>query len=183
MTERKDHYEAAFEDYLRGRDWPYVVVDETRRKAFSGVNLKNFDFLVYSESGPNLVVDVKGRKFPDTSVTGRRRSGRAWENWVTRDDIEGLEQWEGLLGGEFRGVIVFAYWLQGPPDRAPFETVHFFKGHAYAFVAVGAGDYQHAAKPRSAKWGTLTMPAKEFSEMARDLSFFLTGENEGANQC
>ncbi|MFW5839441.1 MAG: HYExAFE family protein, partial [Planctomycetota bacterium] len=88
MAHRNVHYEVAFEDYLRCKGWPYVAVDEAKKAIFADAAVKSFDFMVYSESGPNLLVDVKGRKFPDTSP-GRRSSSRAWENWVTREDIEG----------------------------------------------------------------------------------------------
>jgi len=173
MARRDDHYEAAFEDYLRRKAWPYVVVDEAKKKAFAGVSLKNFDFLVYSASGPNLLVDVKGRKFPDLGATGRQRPGRAWENWVTREDIDGLTQWEEVFGEGFRAALVFAYWLQGKPDRSPFQDVHCFRGRYYGFVAISLADYRVAAKPRSARWQTLTMPARQFSQTAKDISELL----------
>ena len=40
---------------------PYVAVDEAKRALFSTAKLKSFDFVVYSKTGPNLLVDVKGR--------------------------------------------------------------------------------------------------------------------------
>ena len=64
MAHRNIHYEAAFEDYLRAKGWPYIAVDEAKKAIFAGGAIKSFDFLVYSASGPNLLVDVKGRKFP-----------------------------------------------------------------------------------------------------------------------
>jgi len=36
MTKRNNHYEAAFEDYLRSQGVPYVLVDEARRAIFAG---------------------------------------------------------------------------------------------------------------------------------------------------
>jgi len=174
MVHRRVHYEAAFEDYLRARGWPYVAVDESKKAIFASVSLKSFDFLVYSASGPNLLVDVKGRKFPDTSVKGRKRGQtRAWENWITREDLEGLTAWENVFELDFRAVLVFAYWLQGPPQRAPFQDVHLFRQRYYAFVAMTLQDYKRLAKPRSTKWQTLTMPAGEFSRQAKDVSLFL----------
>ena len=174
MAHRNVHYEAAFEDYLRCREWPYVAVDEAKKSSFAGAGLKNFDFLVYSTAGANLLVDVKGRKFPDTSVPGRRGGGvRAWENWVTRDDIEGLARWEQVFGVEFAAVLVFAYWLQGPPGRSPFGDVHFYRKRHYAFLAVTLADYGAAAVARSAKWRTLTMPTRKFRAAARDFAEFL----------
>ena len=64
MTRRSVHYEAALEDYLRSRGTPYIAVDESRRVIFSGAKIKSFDFLIYPPSGPSLIADVKGRKFP-----------------------------------------------------------------------------------------------------------------------
>lgn len=173
MGLRRDHYERAFEHYLRCKGCPYVVVDEARRKAFAAVALKNFDFLVYSAAGANLLVDVKGRKFPDLSVRGRRRSGRAWENWVTGDDLDGLAQWGALFGEGFRAVLVFAYWLQGPPETSPFADIHFWQGRPYAFAAAGLEEYRRAARRRSERWGTLAVPAKQFEPMARDVGELL----------
>lgn len=173
MARHRVHYEAAFEDYLRARGWPYVLVDETKKAIFAGARLKSFDFLVYSESGPNLLADVKGRKFPDSAPGPKRRSLRAWENWITRDDVEGLSRWQDVFGGGFRAVLVFAYWLQGPPQRSPFEDVHVFRQKHYAFVGVTLEDYVSAAKPRSVRWQTLTVPSVQFARLAGDLGSLL----------
>ena len=172
MAHRNIHYEAAFEDYLRSRQLPYVAVDEAKKALFAGASLKSFDFLVYSESGPNLLVDVKGRKFPDTGPS-RRQASRAWENWITRDDVESLAEWEKVFGPAFQAVLVFAYWLQGPPARAPFDDVHFHRQKHYAYVAVRLADYVSWARTRSDKWQTLAVPSRRFAEMARDIAEFL----------
>ena len=83
MADRNIHYEAAFEDYLRCRGWPYVAVDETKKTIFADAKIKSFDFLVYSCTAANLLADVKGRKFPDCSGGVRGTATRAWENWIT----------------------------------------------------------------------------------------------------
>jgi len=173
MAGRDRHYEAAFEDYLRSRALPYVAVDDAKKALFGRVSLKSFDFLVYSATGPNLMVDVKGRKFPDPAVKPRRGASRLWENWITRQDVEGLEQWEKVFGPDFTPVVVFAYWLQGPPQGSPFEDVHLFRGKHYTFVAVALRDYVAAARPRSRKWRTLSIPAPAFARKARDVASFL----------
>ncbi len=173
MAQRNVHYEAAFEDYLRAKGWPYVAVDEAKRAIIGNVGVKSFDFLVYSQSGPNLLVDVKGRKFPDR-VTGKKRGSlRGWENWITQDDVEGLRQWQDVFGEGFASTLVFAYWLQGPPQRSPFVDVHLFRQKYYAFVAVGIDEYVAAAKPRSAKWQTISIPSKQFEKMAGDVDRLL----------
>jgi len=173
MAHRQVHYEAAFEDYLRAMGWPYVAVDEAKKAVFAGVSIKSFDFLVYSSSGPNLLVDVKGRKFPGSIPGPKRGAGRAWENWVTRGDVEGLREWEKVFGRDFAAMLVFAYWLQGSARRSPFADVHLFRQKHYAFVAVRLADYVAAARPRSAKWQTVAMPAAAFAEQVRDIADFL----------
>jgi hypothetical protein len=84
----RDHYQRAFEAYIRRRRLPYVSVDEARRALLPdggtlklhapeslrpalpgepapptppGATLKSFDFVVYAP-GANLLVEVKGRK-------------------------------------------------------------------------------------------------------------------------
>ena len=173
MADRNSHYESAFKDYLRAKGWPYVVVDDARKAIFAGASIKSFDFLVYSESGPNLLVDVKGRRFPDGVRGAKRGRSKAWENWITRQDVEGLSQWQKVFGPDFTASLVFAYLLEGPPRRAPFEDVHLFKRRHYAFVAVRLADYVAAAKPRSAKWQTLAVPAATFAALAADVATML----------
>jgi len=173
MAHHNVHYDSAFEDYLRSKGWPFVVVDEAKKTIFAGASIKSFDFLVYSSTGPNLLVDVKGRKFPD-GVPGRQRgASRAWENWVTREDVEGMKEWEKVFGPDFVGFLVFAYWLQGPPQRSPFADVHLFRQNHYAFVGVRLSDYVVAARPRSVKWQTLGMLGADFSKLAQDIASFL----------
>ena len=173
MAHRNIHYEAAFEDYLRCMGLPYVAVDEAKKAIFAGAAIKSFDFLVDSTNGPNLLADVKGRKFPDSGAGPRRGNTRAWENWITRGDVDGLTRWEKVFGPDFRATLIFAYWLQGPPQRAPFEDVHLFRKRHYAFVAIPLADYVAAARPRSAKWQTIAMPSAAFARQAGDIASFL----------
>ena len=169
MGRRSVHYEAAFESYLRARGWPYVLVDEAKKSVFANVSIKSFDFLVYSSTQPNMLVDVKGRKFPARST----RSARRWENWITREDVESLLEWENIFGPEFVAVLVFAYWLQGPPEHAPFEDVHFHRQRHYAFAAMRLRDYVEAARPRSPKWQTVSMASGQFARRAADVGALL----------
>src|SRR5690606_21281934 len=84
MADRSNHYEAAFEAYVRAQRVPCVAIDEARRALADDGGLKSPDFLLYPREGPNLVVEVKGKRGKNAS--GRRR----WENWVTTDDLDGL---------------------------------------------------------------------------------------------
>lgn len=161
------HYEAAFEGYLRAREVALVAVDEARRAAFREAKLKSFDFIVYS-SGPRWLVDVKGRRW------ARRRNGAkpAWENWVTQEDLDGLRQWEEVFGGDFRGLLVFAYWLTDI-DGAPPELLHRHAEHHYVFVGVPLSDYREHARMRSQKWGTVNVRARDFAAHARPIEEFI----------
>jgi hypothetical protein len=157
------HYEAAFEDYIRSRGTPYVAVDEAKRAAFREAKLKSFDFIVYAEGTANWLVDIKGRRW------GARRNGRAtWENWATEEDLIGLERWQRVFGAGFRGLLVFAYWIQAE-QAPPVELVHTFRHEQYIFCGVPLDDYRTHARVRSPKWGTVSLPRKTFAELVRPM--------------
>ena len=116
--DRSNHYEAAFEAFLQWQGLCYVAVDETRRAQLGGSRVKSLDFVVYGETGSRLVVDVKGRRFPG-GPPGRPR--RVWENWSTREDVDGLQRWAELFGDDYRGLLVFAYHVL-PVVELPGDT-------------------------------------------------------------
>jgi len=161
MAQRHNHYEAAFEDFVRSRGWPYVPVDEQRKAIFAGAKVKSFDYIVYPPGEKAWLVDVKGRKFPYEGKGGRRY----WENWVTRDDLAGLRSWESVFGDRFDPVFVFAYWLLGNSSRDPTNDVHFFRGESYAFLVVTARDYETHSRQRSPKWDTVSVPTAAFRRL------------------
>lgn len=163
MTQRFIHYEAAFEDYVRSRGWPYVPVDEQKRVIFSGARIKSFDLIVYRPDGPAWLADVKGRKFP-YEVNG---SKRYWENWVAREDLEGLQAWREVFGEGFCPVFIFAYWLVEPDGRRPSASPHSFRSEAYSFLWIPVETYAAHAAHRSSQWDTVTMPTAKFRELAR----------------
>jgi len=168
MANRKVIYEACFEDYLRTVGVPYVAVDEAKKALFAGVRLKSFDFVVYSATGTNLLVDVKGRRFPYERAGSRRR----WENWTTREDLESLAQWEEVFGSGFAGLLAFCYHLMRPEAAEGFEVVHLFRGEYYALVGVYRDAYAAAARPRSRAWDTVSVPTRTFRELARPIRAF-----------
>ena len=166
MADRTVIYEACFEDYLRSAGIPYVAVDEAKKALFAGVQLKSFDFVVYSRAGPNLLVDVKGRQFPYPG-------GRRWENWATRDDLDSLARWEEVFGSGFAGLLVFCYHLLGGTEAERFEVVHAFRGESYGLVAVYRSAYMDACRTRSRAWGTVSVPTATFRAMARPINVYL----------
>ena len=165
MARRHSHYEAAFEDYVRSRGWPYIPVDEQKKAIFSGARIKSFDFLVYPPDRKAWLVDIKGRKFPYDSKGGKRY----WENWVTLDDLEGLRHWKKVFGEGFEPVFVFVYWLLGMPNREPIGEIHAFRSEYYAIMPVLALDYAAQARTRSPKWRTVSVPSRQFRLLVRPI--------------
>src|SRR5437867_8980898 len=139
MANRDNHYEAAFEEYLRRRQVPYVAVDESKRSLMAEASIKSLDFIVSSAAGCSWLVDVKGRRFP----SGEQK--QYWKNWSTRDDLKSLAHWERLFGEQAGALFVFAYNVVG--DRAPLaaEMLLEFRGGLYGFVAVRLADYARHA--------------------------------------
>ena len=165
MTQRHIHYEAAFEDYIRSQGWPYIPVDEAKKAIFSGARIKSFDFLVYRPGHPAWLVDIKGRKFPYDGKGGKRY----WENWVTRADLDGLQQWAGVFGKGFEPVFVFVYWLVGQPQYDPSPEIPVFRGQYYALLCVSATEYAAQARTRSPKWDTVSVPRATFRKLIRPI--------------
>ena len=170
MANRHNHYEAAFEGYIRARGIPYVAVDEARRCLLGeDASLKSLDFIVSIPGGATWLIDVKGRRFP--SGDARRQY---WKNWATRDDLQSLARWEGLFGGAAdadiggsRGLLVFAYYVLGRRSPLPAEQLFRFRGRSYGFVAMTLSDYARAARPISPRWDTWAVPAPTFRRQAR----------------
>lgn len=174
MSKRSNHYEAAFEEYLRARRAPYVAVDETRRSLLpfdlpedAAGSLKSLDFIVTSSSGETWLVDVKGRNFP----SGRQR--RFWKNWSTEDDVASLGRWQNLFAGRFQSLLVFAYNVIEEAAPLPEDRLYVFRDARYAFLAVRLEHYAAYAKLISPKWRTLAMPSAEFRRWAQPMDDLL----------
>jgi hypothetical protein len=168
MVQRRFHYDNAFEYYLRAKAIPYVGVDEARKALYGPKKLKSFDFVVYASTGPNLLVDVKGRKH-----TGKSRS--QLDNWVTEDDVKDLEQWQRVFGQGFTAAFVFLYWCAAQPPDALFHEIFEYRERWYAVLGVPLDEYRRHMKPRSAKWKTVSVPAAIFGRIAQPLSELLGG--------
>jgi hypothetical protein len=166
MANRENHYEAAFEEYLRQRCIPYVAVDEARRTRWTDGSIKSLDFIVSPPGGASWLVDVKGRRFP----SGEQK--QYWKNWSTRDDLVSLSHWEELFGDQFGGLFVFAYNVVG--DRAPLPPNDLlqFRGALYGFIGIRLREYARHARPISPSWDTWAMPTARFRELAAPFEEF-----------
>jgi len=76
------------EKHLRDKGWPYVAVTEARKAIFGGSGIGTFDYLVYSSTGPNLLVLVITRR-------------------PTADQVEQMQEWEKVFGKDFEAAFVF----------------------------------------------------------------------------
>jgi hypothetical protein len=161
MANRDNHYEAAFEAFLRKHEVPYVAVDEGKRSLAAGGSLKSVDFIVSPSGGPSWLVDVKGRKFPSGD-----EQKQYWKNWSPRDDLRSLARWETLFGREFSALLVFAYLLTSDRTPLPPARLFSFRNQNYAFLAVRLSDYAPHARPISEAWDTLAMPTALFRSLA-----------------
>jgi len=165
MANRDNHYEAAFEAFLRARRTAYVAVDEARRSLVAGGSLKSLDFIVSPAGQKSWLVDVKGRRFPSGD-----EQKQYWKNWSTRDDLRSLAAWHAHFGTDFCPLLVFAYHLVGSRSPLPREQLFEFRGAHYGFVGVRLADYVPYARPLSDSWDTVAMPAGLFRRAARPIN-------------
>jgi len=168
VANRDNHYEAAFEGFLRSRQIPYIAVDEAKRSLMAEGSLKSLDFIISRRQGTSWLVDVKGRRFPSGD-----QQHQYWKNWSTRDDLRSLAAWERLFGVGFQGLFVFAYNIVGSRSPVAAAQLYEFRGSLYGFIGIRLADYVSNARPISAAWDTLAMPTGEFRNRAAPLDLFL----------
>ncbi|WP_165231548.1 HYExAFE family protein [Aquisphaera insulae] len=168
MAIRSNHYEAAFEAFVRSLRVPCVAIDESKRAVFGEDGLKNPDFLLYPRMASNLVVEVKGKR-------GRNARGRRdWENWVTTDDLDGLVRWQAIFGPGFRSILAFVYAEMPPPFPLPRENGAFeFRGLEYRFWGVALDDYVAHLRSRGPAWKAVAMARRAFRRRVRPLQEWL----------
>jgi hypothetical protein len=184
LAQRRFHYEQAFEHYLRANRVPYIAVDEAKKallpKQSSShrlaggpelASLKSFDFVIYTPDR-NLLIDVKGRMYGSAAGDAwtNPQSERRFESWVTQDDVDSLNEWQGLFGGDFVATFVFAYCLRRQPPDALFEELFAFNDRWYALREITLADYAAVMVPRSASWQTVHVPRAAFNRLSRPFS-------------
>ena len=165
MADRSVHYEAAFESFLREKTLPYVAVDEAKKALFANARLKSFDFVVYSRKGPNLLIDIKGRKCKSGAGRG------SLQNWATEQDVTDLAQWEQVFGDGFRAVMTFVYWIDAPLTPAPGMFSH--RERWSLALGVDLAEYRNHMRRRSPRWKTVCLSAADFRQLARPIDNWL----------
>ncbi len=168
---RDNHYEAAFEAYLRDRRVGFVAVDEAKRSLLSqgAGDVKSLDFIIVGSA--RLVVDVKGRRFPGGRPDAPRK---VWQNWAGETDLDGLDHWARHFGPDYRGVLAFAFHIAAPfavPADTPDQFL--FRTKTYLMRAVAAADYRAVMRPRSKRWGTVHLGTADFRRLVRPFADFL----------
>jgi hypothetical protein len=165
MAKRDNHYESAFEAFLRKHRVAYVAVDEKRRSLIgqgsTQVSIKNLDFIVSPSDSVSLPLDVKGRRFPSG-----QRNKQYWRNWSTWDDLESLARWQEKFSPGSCALLVFAFHVVGERSPVPVERLFEFRQQWYAFLAVRVADYIQFARPLSTRWRTVAMPVRLFRQAA-----------------
>jgi hypothetical protein len=168
--DRSNRYEAAFEAYLQWHRLCYVAVHEGRRSFLGETRVKNLDFIVHTHGGLGLLVDVKGRRFPGGPADKPRR---VWENWVTQDDIDGLERWEAVFGQGYHGLLLFLYKLAC--DESPADDLGdlwTWQGQRYLLRGITVEEYRRNLRVRSPRWGTVHLASDTFRQAARPFHYF-----------
>lgn len=180
VTQRRHHYEAAFEDFLRSSRIPYVAVDEAKKALLPesasprlevhradvdrASSVKSFDFVIYGES-QNLLLEVKGRRVSPRTLAASARS--RLENWVTQDDVDSLATWGALFGQGFEPAFVFVYWCEEQPPDALFQEIFESRGRWYALRCVLLSDYRANMKVRSPRWRTVDIASSRFEQISQ----------------
>lgn len=168
MANRHNHYEAAFEAYIRALRIPCVAVDEAKRAISGDVGVKSPDFLLYPGLGTNFVVEVKGKR--GKTAIGRR----AWENWVTLDDLDGLARWQAMFGPGFRAVFCFVYAEKaGDFPLPPGDGSFTFRNRLYRFWGLELDEYVSHLRSRGPAWKAVAMARAEFRKRVRPLDDWL----------
>lgn len=159
-----NHYERAFESWLKDNGIQYLLVDQQKRTAFSRSKIKSFDFLFYAPDSNAYIAEIKGRKFSGKTFT----AFGSLPNWVTIDDVKGLQNWVKIFGGRYQGLFVFAYELKNIDVDADGREIYEYLDGRYVFVAVRLSDYQKGAANRSKKWKTVHLSAEFYKNCVID---------------
>jgi hypothetical protein len=161
-----NHFEVAFEQWLRDNRIQYVRVDQHKRAAFARSDVKSFDFLVYPRTAAKtLIVEVKGRRFAGKSLAGLK----GLPNWTTMEDVRGLLRWEDVLGSGHKAHFAFIYEMINIDIELDGRSVFEHDGRRYFGLLTSVEDYQQRMRQRSVKWQTVMLGAEDFRQKSQPL--------------
>jgi hypothetical protein len=162
MADRSNHYEAAFDAWLRALKVPTLPIDETRRTFTAGETVKSLDFIVMRPRSGAVLIDVKGRSLKGGKPT--------LENWVRQEDVESLRRWKLSFGPGSVGLLAFVYEIETDAERAAFSDRFRHSEREYGCVGADVEDFAGRMKPRSTQWGTFSVPQTDFRKIIRPIT-------------
>lgn len=174
MSRPTNSYEDILRTLLEARGVSLLAVDECEKATPEGRRIKNFDFIVWRESGPHWLLEVKGRKLGHSATPNA---------WVTLSDISSLEGWKAHFGKDFDPLICFVFELGIAPDSLnsdPKPTpnapelapnckrgAHFhLESRSWQAWLIRLDDFQANARTRSKKWRTIMLSSETFHRLA-----------------
>ena len=162
-------YERVFETILREHQIPYIAINDRKRPIVHNKKIKNFDFIVYSKNGKYLV-DTKGTLFPYEMKSGYRIY---WENWIKKEDSDGLLFWQQVFGGEFISLLAYVYLLADLHAASLFKDIYEDGSNLFGLVAITLSDYMVNRTMRAERWDAIYVPKEIFGSLVKPLSYFL----------
>ena len=165
QSEQPNVYEQAFECFLRENKLPFVWIDQNKRPEFQDGPVKNFDFLVKPDSDLPVLIELKGRTFKGTSLSGLK----GMDAWVTFEDVEALSHWHGVFAREkpqSRAFFVFAFQFANIDVETDGWDVYDWADKRFLFLALPVEQYRDRMKIRSPKWQTVHLASQDFRAMA-----------------
>jgi hypothetical protein len=158
--------------FCKKRSIPYVNVAQAKKALFADSKLKSFDFVVYSKQGPNLLVDLNGRRCHRVNSAGRA-GRRGFRPGPANTDVADLAHvGAGLRRGVQRPDDV--YLLAGSAqDGAVSGVVSAPASAGTCSWAWNLAEYRSRMRRRSPKWETVSLPVKDFRSLARPLENWL----------
>ena len=122
------------------------------------------------------LLDIKGKTFPYGWPKRSISSRDYWENWVHKDDLEGMELWTKLFESKkVQSLLVFIYKIVKSDELEKFVDYFSVNNTYYGFVAISTFDYRKHWKPRSTAPGFIAMyvSKSKFPDFVSPLSSFL----------
>ena len=155
--DRSNHYEAAFEAYLKDKGLSYIAIDETRPALYGAKTLKNLDFIVHATLLRTCSSTSRAGDFRQAHPTKPRA---VWECWSTSDDLEALDSLAPAVWLGYQGLLLFLYDIDPGSPACP--TTSKISGVSAA-IAICCGRspptiIKCTSALRSPRWGTVSLP-------------------------
>ena len=158
-------YEQAFDCFLTENKLPFVWIDQSKCLEFQDGPVKNFDFLIRPDSEFPILIELKGRTFKGTSLTGLK----GLDGWVTFKDVRSLSHWLDQFQKDAptaQAVFVFAFRFANIDIETDGWDVYDYSGEQFLFMAIPLQKYADTMKIRSPKWQTVNLFMENFRKQA-----------------